>query len=219
VQDDRATGAVLHVTAHGFQERLAKDAPVLAANVSNHFCVEFIRDTSYNLKPVMVSSLEERRQRFRHLAETHPGLVVASTLVEGVSTNTRAERRIAPLRRNGGRRSDTRSEDPAQLQFALVRAPNAALSRAVNSALATQTSLCHDGRRAMAPKELLPLIQQLKDWRRAHGFSQYEASRVLRDAGIPVTTDSLQAWEIGRWNPRAHVALALAEFFQTQNAH
>ena len=68
----------------------------------------------------------------------------------------------------------------------------------------------------MAPKELLPLIQQLKAWRRAHGFSQYEASRVLREAGIPVTTDSLQAWEIGRWNPRAPVALALAEFLQRQ---
>ena len=40
MQDDRATGAVLRVTAHGFQERLAKDAPVLAANVSKHFCVE-----------------------------------------------------------------------------------------------------------------------------------------------------------------------------------
>jgi transcriptional regulator with XRE-family HTH domain len=68
----------------------------------------------------------------------------------------------------------------------------------------------------MAPKQLLPLIQQLKDWRKQNGFSQYEASRVLRDAGIPVTTDSLQAWEIGRWSPRAHVALALAEFLQRQ---
>jgi hypothetical protein len=36
----------------------------------------------------------------------------------------------------------------------------------------------------------------------------------VRDAGIPVTTDSLQAWEIGRWHPRAPVALALAEFLQ-----
>ena len=69
----------------------------------------------------------------------------------------------------------------------------------------------------MAPKELLPLIQRLKDWRRARGFSQYEASRVLRETGIPVTTDSLQAWEIGRWNPRAPVALALAEFLQKQS--
>ena len=68
----------------------------------------------------------------------------------------------------------------------------------------------------MARKELLPLIQQLKDWRHTKGFSQYEASRVLRDAGIPVTTDSLQAWEIGRWNPRAPVALALANFLQKQ---
>jgi DNA-binding XRE family transcriptional regulator len=88
------------------------------------------------------------------------------------------------------------------------------LRLAVDSALATQISVCHDGRRAMAPKELLPLIQQLKAWRKQNGFSQYEAARVLRDAGIPVTTDSLQAWEIGRWNPRAPVALALAEFLQ-----
>ena len=55
--------------------------------------------------------------------------------------------------------------------------------------------------RAMAPKQLLPLIQQLKAWRHANGLSQYEAARVLRDAGIPVTTDSLQAWEIGRSQP------------------
>ena len=55
--------------------------------------------------------------------------------------------------------------------------------------------------RAMAPKELLPLIQRLKAWRHAHGLSQYEAARVLREAGIPVTTDSLQAWEIGRSQP------------------
>ena len=72
----------------------------------------------------MVPSLEERRRRFRHLAETHPGLLVASALVGGVSADARAEVRIAPLRRNGGRKSDARSEDPArksptQLQFAL----------------------------------------------------------------------------------------------------
>ena len=53
----------------------------------------------------------------------------------------------------------------------------------------------------MAPKQLLPLIQQLRDWRHVKGFSQYEAARVLREAGIPVTTDSLQAWEIGRSQP------------------
>ena len=95
-------------------------------------------------------------------------------------------------------------------------ARKATLRLAVDSALATPAPLCHDGRRAMAPKQLLPLIQQLKAWRHTNGFSQYEAARVLRDAGIPVTTDSLQAWEIGRWNPRAPVALALAEFLQRQ---
>jgi transcriptional regulator with XRE-family HTH domain len=68
----------------------------------------------------------------------------------------------------------------------------------------------------MAPKQLLPLIQRLKAWRKQNGLSQYEASRVLREAGLPVTTDSLQAWEIGRWHPRAPVALALAEFLQGQ---
>jgi hypothetical protein len=76
----------------------------------------------------MFPSLEERRRRFRHLAETHPGLVVASTLVEGVSTSARAERRIAPLRGNGRKRFDTRSggparKSPAQLQFALWSGP------------------------------------------------------------------------------------------------
>ena len=54
------------------------------------------------------------------------------------------------------------------------------------------------------------------NWRNQNGLSQYEAARILRDAGIPVTTDSLQAWEIGRWHPRAPVALALAEFLQKQ---
>jgi hypothetical protein len=67
----------------------------------------------------MVPSPEERRRRFRHLAETHPGLVVASALVEGVRARALAESQTAASRRNGGRKSDTRSEDPAQLQFSL----------------------------------------------------------------------------------------------------
>jgi len=76
----------------------------------------------------MIPSLKERRRRFRHLAETHPGLVVASTLVEDVKANARAERRIDSLRQNGGRKSDTRNGDSArkrsaQLQFALWSDP------------------------------------------------------------------------------------------------
>jgi DNA-binding transcriptional regulator YiaG len=53
----------------------------------------------------------------------------------------------------------------------------------------------------MVPKELLPLIQQLKRWRQSQGLSQSEVVRVLKEAGISVTLDSLQAWEIGRGHP------------------
>jgi transcriptional regulator with XRE-family HTH domain len=69
----------------------------------------------------------------------------------------------------------------------------------------------------MPAKELLPLIQQLKRWRQETGLSQSKAVRVLNQAGIPVTLDALQAWEIGRWNPRAHVALALADFLHKRS--
>jgi DNA-binding transcriptional regulator YiaG len=68
----------------------------------------------------------------------------------------------------------------------------------------------------MARKEPLPLIAELKRWRRVSGLSQREAVQALQAAGIPVTLYSLQAWEIGRWHPRAPVALALAEFLQRQ---
>ena len=66
----------------------------------------------------------------------------------------------------------------------------------------------------MARKNLLPLIEELKRWRQANGLSQGQAVRALNEAGIPVTLDSLQNWEIGRWHPRAPVALALADFLQ-----
>ena len=68
----------------------------------------------------------------------------------------------------------------------------------------------------MARKEPLPLITELKRWRQQSGLSQRKAVRALNEAGIPVTLYSLQSWEIGRWNPRAPVALALAEFLQKQ---
>jgi hypothetical protein len=76
----------------------------------------------------MNSSLDERRRRFRHLAETHPGLVVASALVEEVRTNARPERQATSLNLHGHRKSDVRSEGPArkcptQLQFALWSDP------------------------------------------------------------------------------------------------
>jgi hypothetical protein len=71
----------------------------------------------------------------------------------------------------------------------------------------------------MARKEPLPLITELKRWRQQSGLSQSKAVQALQAAGIPVTLYSLQAWEIGRWYPRAPVALALAEFLQRQPKH
>jgi transcriptional regulator with XRE-family HTH domain len=68
----------------------------------------------------------------------------------------------------------------------------------------------------MARKEPLPLITELKRWRQRSGLSQSRAVRALNEVGIPVTLYSLQSWEIGRWNPRAPIALALAEFLQKQ---
>jgi len=37
---------------------------------------------------------------------------------------------------------------------------------------------------------------------------------VLNETGIGVTLDSLQNWEVGRWSPRARVALALADYLR-----
>jgi transcriptional regulator with XRE-family HTH domain len=55
---------------------------------------------------------------------------------------------------------------------------------------------------------------ELKRWREQNGCSQSDAVRVLTNAGIPVTLDSLQNWESGRRRPRADVALALADFLR-----
>jgi transcriptional regulator with XRE-family HTH domain len=64
------------------------------------------------------------------------------------------------------------------------------------------------------PQKPLPLIISLKRWREENGFSQSDAVKVLNDSGIPVTLDSLQNWESGRRNPRAALALALADFLR-----
>jgi transcriptional regulator with XRE-family HTH domain len=64
------------------------------------------------------------------------------------------------------------------------------------------------------PQKPLPLIISLKHWREDNGFSQSEAVKFLKNRGIPVTLDSLQNWESGRRNPRASLALALADFLR-----
>jgi transcriptional regulator with XRE-family HTH domain len=64
------------------------------------------------------------------------------------------------------------------------------------------------------PQKPLPLISSLKRRREQNGFNQSDAVKVLNNTGIPVTLDSLQNWESGRRNPRAELALALADFLR-----
>lgn len=82
----------------------------------------------------------------------------------------------------------------------------------LRSELVNFRSLSHD--EFFMPEKLLPVIVSLKKWRQANDLSQSEAVRVLNEANIAVTLDSLQSWEIGRWSPRANVALALADYLR-----
>jgi DNA-binding transcriptional regulator YiaG len=61
-------------------------------------------------------------------------------------------------------------------------------------------------------KELAHVIEQLKKWRAENKLSQAQATKVLNTAGLPVSLDSLQNWEIGRNSPSPLAAIALAEF-------
>ena len=82
----------------------------------------------------------------------------------------------------------------------------------LRSELVNFRSLRHD--EFFMPEKLLPVIVSLKKWRQANDLSQSDAVRVLNEANIAVTLDSLQSWEIGRWSPRANVALALADYLR-----
>jgi DNA-binding transcriptional regulator YiaG len=60
--------------------------------------------------------------------------------------------------------------------------------------------------------ELSPLIQRLKKWRTANDLSQSQAVAAFQAEGLPVTLDTLQNWEIGRYTPSRFAAVALSEF-------
>jgi hypothetical protein len=55
---------------------------------------------------------------------------------------------------------------------------------------------------------------ELKRWREENCMSQSEALLLLNEAAIEVALDSLQNWETVRWNPRAQVALPLADYLR-----
>ncbi len=85
-----------------------------------------------------------------------------------------------------------------------------ALKKSFSSKLAMSDAICKDG--VEMPKELAPVIEHLKKWRTANNLSQAQATKVFNAAGLPITLDSIQNWEIGRRSPTPFAALALAEF-------
>jgi DNA-binding transcriptional regulator YiaG len=78
------------------------------------------------------------------------------------------------------------------------------------SRLALSDAICEDG--VEMPKELAPAIEQLREWRAKNKLSQAQATKVFNAAGLPITLDSLQNWEIGRNSPSPLAAAALTDF-------
>ena len=76
----------------------------------------------------------------------------------------------------------------------------------------SREALCFAIMRVMS-NELSPLIQQLKKWRKANELTQRKAVALFKAEGLPVTLDTLQNWEIGRFTPSRFAALALWKFF------
>ena len=64
------------------------------------------------------------------------------------------------------------------------------------------------------PKFLSPVIEQLKEWRAKNKLSQSQAIKVFKAASLPVTLDSLQNWESGRYSPSPLSTAALADFLK-----
>jgi DNA-binding transcriptional regulator YiaG len=75
----------------------------------------------------------------------------------------------------------------------------------------SREALCFAIMRVMS-NELSPLIQQLKKWRKANELTQRKAVALFKAEGLPVTLDTLQNWEIGRFTPSRFAALALEVF-------
>jgi DNA-binding transcriptional regulator YiaG len=84
------------------------------------------------------------------------------------------------------------------------------LEQSLSSRLALRDAICETG--IEMPKELAPVIEQLKKWRAKNKLSQAQATKALNMAGLPISLDSLQNWEIGRNSPSPLAAVTLAEF-------
>ena len=97
---------------------------------------------------------------------------------------------------------------PRSARFRFVALRHAGVSRSVPK------------KKPQPPKKppLLSVIQDLLAWRAAQGLSQSQAVAELNRAGVPVTLDSLQNWEIGRRKPNGETALALHKFLSQKPA-
>jgi len=80
------------------------------------------------------------------------------------------------------------------------------------SRLALNDSICEDA--AEMPKQLAPVIEQLKKWRAKNKLSQAQAVKAFNLAGLPVTLKALQSWEIGGRSPNPLAAITLGEFLK-----
>jgi DNA-binding transcriptional regulator YiaG len=86
------------------------------------------------------------------------------------------------------------------------------LEQSLSSRLALPDAICETG--IEMPKELAPVIEQLKKWRAKNKLSQAQATKAFNMAGLPITLDALQSWEIGRRSPTPLAAVSLAEFLK-----
>ena len=99
----------------------------------------------------------------------------------------------------------------------LSRTPRATTrARALSICLPTPQGVSRSVPQKKRPP-LLSVIHDLLAWRAAQGLSQSQAVAELNRAGLPVTLDSLQNWEIGRRRPNGETALALNAFLSERS--
>jgi DNA-binding transcriptional regulator YiaG len=78
----------------------------------------------------------------------------------------------------------------------------------------SREALCFVNMNGMSNDKLSPLIQQLKTWRKVNELTQNQAVALFKAEGLPVTLDTLQNWEIGRYAPSRFAAIALTDFLK-----
>jgi DNA-binding transcriptional regulator YiaG len=89
----------------------------------------------------------------------------------------------------------------------------AALSKFLEEHPRLQRPKARDNTESM-PKNVPPVIQHLRRWRKTNQLSQSQAALILVEAGLPVSVRTLQSWEVGRRSPQPLSSAALARFLE-----